>query len=124
MRTFTFALLLAVAALWPACNCGTGAGDSTVCEAPPPVCEDSQVSALEVFSLHGCMSAVDNYWCGVNAQELAQCLRDAQVCLQQGGTRAEINAALAASPCAAQFAQWDGCYGNGEAVRSGGGGDD
>ena len=124
MRSFTFGMLLAVAALWPACNCGTGAGDSTVCNSAPPACEDGQVSALDVFSVQGCTGAVDNYWCGVNAQELAQCLRDAQVCLQQGGTRAEINAALAASPCATQFAEWDGCFANGEAGGGGGGGDD
>ncbi len=124
MRRLALGVLLTAAAMWPACNCGTGAGDPAPCQAPPPVCEDGQVSALEVFSLQGCNSAVNNYWCGVNAQELAQCLRDAQVCLQAGGTRAELNAALAASPCAAQFQEWDGCFGNGEAGGGGGGGDD
>ena len=114
-------LLVAAVLAWPACQCGTGAGETTVCEAPPPPCGEGQMSALDVFSRRGCSGAVESYWCGVNAQELAQCLRDAQVCLELGSTRDQISAALAVSACAAQFEAWDTCFANGEAE---GGGDD
>jgi len=68
-----------------------------------------------MFSRKGCTSAIDNTWCGVNAQALAECLQNAKVCLQSGTTREVIAGVLAASVCAAEFEEWDGCFANGEA---------
>ena len=95
-------------------GCGTGAGDSSVCQEPPPSCEGALVGAVDMFSRKGCNEAIDNYWCGVNAQALAECLNNAQVCLQSGATRETIAAVLAASVCAAEFEEWDSCFGNGD----------
>jgi len=111
--------LVLLALIVSGCNCGTGAGDPAPCLAPPPACESGQVSAVEVFSRRGCVSAVTNHWCGVKAQELAQCLADAQMCLQRWTTQEQINTALAASACAAQFEAWDTCFANGEAEGDG-----
>ncbi len=94
--------------------CGTGAGDSTVCQEPAPSCGEALVGAVDVFSRKGCYEAIENYWCGVNAQALAECLQNAQVCVESGATRETIAGVLAASVCAAEFAEWDDCFGNGD----------
>lgn len=111
---------MAVAALMlSGCHCGTGAGSPAVCGDPRPQCEAALASAVDLFSIRGCEKAIRNYWCGVHAQRLAECLRDAAVCLETPSTRDAVKVALAAGVCAAQFQEWDGCYANGEA----GGGD-
>lgn len=96
-------------------GCGTGAGDSAVCQEPPPSCGGNLISAVDMFSRNGCNGAIASSWCGVNAQALAECLHDAQVCLQLGSTREAVAAVLAVSVCAAEFAEWDDCFANGEA---------
>lgn len=108
--------LLALVLLFAAC--GTGAGDPAVCQEPPPSCEGALIAAVDNFSREGCNRAIENYWCGVDAQALAECLQNAQVCLQSGATREQIAGVLAASVCAAEFAQWDDCFGNGDAPDS------
>ncbi len=95
-------------------GCGSGSGESQVCQ-QPLVCGQNQASALEVFSRRGCQYSVESYWCGVNAQRLAECLHQAQVCLESGLTRDQVKAALIASVCAAEFKNWDECFANGEA---------
>lgn len=116
--------LLSVAVFATFAGCGTGAGDSAVCQEPPPTCEGALVSAVNMFSRDSCNAAIDNYWCGVNAQALAECLHLAQVCLESGATRETIAGVLAASACAAEFAEWDDCFGNGDVEGGGGGYDD
>ena len=93
-------------------GCGTGAGDSTACHKLVS-CEAGFVSAVDAFSNQGCVTAVDSYWCGVHAQALAECLQNAQVCLETGATRDKVMAILATSVCAAELAEWDDCFGNG-----------
>jgi hypothetical protein len=100
-------------------GCGTGAGDSTVCGEPPPSCEAALVSAVGSFSADGCVEAIDNYWCGVHAQALAECIHNAQICVKTGITRDELAGILAASVCAAEYIEWDDCFGNGGDVDSG-----
>jgi hypothetical protein len=105
---------LVLAVVLGGCRCGTGAGDTSVCEDPPP-CEIRHAAAVLMFSKKSCESAVSSSWCGVNAQKLAECLRDAKICLEMGTSRDAIAAALEASACAEQFKAWDGCFANGEA---------
>lgn len=102
--------------------CGTGSGDPAVCSEPAPSCAAHQLAAIDVFSSDGCERAIDNHWCGVNAQALAECLQEAAVCVELGSTRDAIHAAIAASVCAAELAEWDDCFANGDG--SSGGGDD
>jgi hypothetical protein len=113
--------LLTTLAIGAAIGCGTGAGDTAVCSEPRPSCGAALVNAVDVFSRHGCYAAIDNTRCGVHAQALAECLQDAAVCVQSGATREAIAGVLAVGVCAAAFAEWDDCFGNGEAD---GGGDD
>jgi len=109
-------LLVAVSGL-PACECG---GNPAVCHEPRQPCGIDEVSAVDVYSKKGCVDAIENIYCGVEAQALAECLDAAAVCVPIGSTYEAIAVALAASVCAATFADWDGCWFNGEA---GGGGD-
>ena len=104
--------------------CGTGSGDPAVCSEPAPACAGNQVAAIDVFSSAGCEGAIDNHWCGVHAQALAECLQHAAVCLELGSTRDAINTALAASVCAAELAEWDDCFANGDGASGGGDDDD
>lgn len=113
--------LISIVILGAIAGCGTGAGDSAVCQEPPATCAAGLVAAVDTFSREGCYGAIDSYWCGVNAQALAECLQNAQVCLQSGSTREQIAGVLAASVCAAEFAEWDDCFANGD---TDGGGDD
>ncbi len=113
--------LLSIAFLGAIAGCGTGAGDNAVCQEPPATCAAGLVAAVDMFSREGCNGAIDSYWCGVHAQDLAECLQNAQVCLEGGTTRETIAGVLAASVCAAEFIEWDDCFANGDA--DGGGGD-
>lgn len=112
---------LALAVALSACG---NSGDPAVCREPPPTCEAALISAVGLFSDQGCEKAIDSYWCGVDAQRLAECLHDAQVCVSAGSTRDSLKSLLAASVCAAEFAEWDGCFANGEGTNGGGGDDD
>lgn len=113
-RRWSSRLLLCLGLAGGLVGCGTGAGDTTVCQEPPPSCEAGLVSAVDMFSRKGCYDAIDNTWCGVNAQALAECLQNAQVCIRSGVTREVIAGVLAAGVCAAEFEEWDGCFGNGD----------
>jgi hypothetical protein len=95
-------------------GCGAGAGDTAVCSEPRPTCATALVSAVDMFSRQGCYAAIENTRCGVHAQALAECLQDAAVCVQSGTTREAIAGVLAAGVCAAEFAEWDDCFGNGD----------
>ncbi|MBA3457596.1 MAG: hypothetical protein H0T42_31230 [Deltaproteobacteria bacterium] len=111
MKLHSFIVVGIVGAL---AACGSGAGDPAVCQEPTPRCDFDLVAAVDTFSRESCESAIDNYWCGVNAQALAECLHNAQVCLQTGTTRETIASVLAASVCAQEFEEWDDCFGNGD----------
>ena len=118
MRTPASALWLAVALPLTGCDCN--GGDPAVCGEPRAICEAAQVNAIDVYSDQGCKRSIDNIYCGVESQAVAECLHAAAVCLASGTTRDAIKTALAASVCAAEFAKWDGCFANGEGGGGGG----
>ncbi len=121
MHTPVPVLVLAFALSLAGCDCG---GDPAVCAEPGAVCAVDQVYARDVYSDQGCKRSIDNVYCGVEAQALAECLHAGAICVQSFTTRDVVKAALAASICAAEFAEWDGCFANGEGTGGGGGGDD
>jgi hypothetical protein len=120
----TPAPLLCLAFALPLTGCDCNGGDPAVCNEPRSICAPTEVNAIDVYSDQGCKRSIGNVYCGVESQALAECLQAAAVCLQGGTTRDAVQAALAASVCAAEFAEWDGCFANGEGGGGGGGDDD